>query len=78
MELDKEMKNMSRNNVWTFVPRSEANGLLMNGLWNLKEKPDKTLKARWRGRRFTEPFAENTYACSPSHYYAHAICICSI
>lgn len=34
----------------------------MIGLWNLKEKSDKTLKARWCAQGFIESFAENTYA----------------
>lgn len=56
------MENMSRNEVWTLVPRSEVKGKIMTGKWDLKEKSDGQLKARWCARGFTEPYADNTYA----------------
>ncbi|KAI0992868.1 hypothetical protein K3495_g15316, partial [Podosphaera aphanis] len=60
--IDQELDNMNRNNVWTLVPRSEAEGKLMTGKWTLKEKSDGTFKARWCARGFSEPFADDTYA----------------
>lgn len=60
--MEKEMENMSRNEVWTLVPRSEVKGKIMTGKWDLKEKSDGQLKARWCARGFTEPYADNTYA----------------
>ncbi|KAI1007745.1 hypothetical protein K3495_g476 [Podosphaera aphanis] len=60
--IDQELDNMNRNNVWTLVPRPEANGKLMTGKWTLKENSDGTFKARWCARGFSEPFADDTYA----------------
>lgn len=63
--MGKEMENLTRNNIWTLVPRSEAKGELMTGKWALKLKSDGQLKARWCARGFTEPYADNTYAELP-------------
>lgn len=60
--INDEINNMTRNNVWTLVPRTEAIGHIMTGKWTLKEKSDGKLKARWCARGFSEPSAENTYA----------------
>lgn len=51
--MNKEIENMTRNNVWTLVPRSGAKGHVMTGKWALKEKSDGTLKARWCARGFS-------------------------
>ncbi|KAI0990821.1 hypothetical protein K3495_g17366, partial [Podosphaera aphanis] len=53
---------MTHNKVWTLVPRSEAKGKVMTGIWSLKEKSDGQLKARWCARGFSEPYAYDTYA----------------
>lgn len=60
--MDAEIDNMMRNNVWNLVPRAEAKGKLMTGIWSLKEKSDGKLKARWCARGFSEPHADDTYA----------------
>ncbi|KAI1000840.1 hypothetical protein K3495_g7359 [Podosphaera aphanis] len=60
--IDQELDNMNRHNLWTLVPRSEANGKIMTGKWTLKEKSDRTFKARWCARGFSEPFAIDSYA----------------
>ncbi|KHJ33989.1 putative serine threonine protein kinase domain protein [Erysiphe necator] len=60
--IDIEIENMTRNNVWTLVPRSEAKDKVMTVIWSLKENPDGQLKARWCARGFSEPYANNTYA----------------
>lgn len=60
--IDKEIENMTRHNVWTLVPQSEAKGKVMTGIWPLKEKPDGQLKAIWCARGISEPYADDTYA----------------
>lgn len=56
------MENMAQHNVWTLVPRSQAQGKLMTGKWVLKEKQNGQLKARWCARGFSELYADETYA----------------
>lgn len=60
--MDKEIDNMTQNNVWNLVPRSEAMGKLMTGKWIFKEKQNRQRKARWCARGFSEPFINDTYA----------------
>lgn len=58
---DKEIDNMTRDKVWTLIPRSETKGPIMTGKWTFTEKSDSILKARWCVRKFSEPFADDTH-----------------